>query len=540
MLQSRKIVKFDDEINSKLLKGINTLANAVKCTMGPRGKNVLIERPNQHPIITKDGVTVAKSINLSDQFENLGVQVIKEASSRTADEAGDGTTTSMVLAQALYTEGLKLLSAGHDAADIRAGINTGVTRVLDELRSNTKEIDSDEELYQVALISANGEHEIADLISTAVRKVGRDGTVTVEEAKGFKSSLQVVDGVKVERGFLSPYFISDSDKMHCELENCLILLCNKKFDSLKDLVRPLEFAIESGKPILVVANEIDGDAMQGLVVNRVKGSLKVCAIKSPGFGQARHEMLEDLAVLTGGRVYGEGDDFSAFEYEHFGNCKKVTVKRTSSLFVSNHQNSDALKERIENIRAQLVTEDIDEEDRAVLTYRLNQLSGGIAVLRVGAASEAEMIERKDRVDDALHATKAALEEGVLPGGGVALVRASNVLSTLKKENADQSSDYLTGINIVQNACLEPVRQIVRNTGKSPDVVTQNILETYRDNHNYGYDARNEKFGDMIELGILDPLKVVRCALENAASVASMLLSVGCGMIEDFSDKNESL
>lgn len=540
MFQSRKIVKFDEEINGKLLKGINTLANAVKCTMGPRGKNVLIERPGQHPIITKDGVTVAKSINLTDQFENLGVQVIKDASSRTAEEAGDGTTTSMVLAQALYSEGLKLLSAGHDAADLRAGIEEGVTAILKELRISAQAVNSDEELYQVALISANGEHETADLISRAVKQVGRDGTVTVEEAKGFKSSLQVVDGVKIDRGYLSPYFISDSDKMHCELENCLILLCNKRFDTLKDLVRPLELAIESGHPILIVANELEGDAMQGLVLNRVKGSLKVCAIKSPGFGQARHEMLEDLAVLTGGRVLGEGDDFSSFTYEDFGKCKRVTVKRTNTLFVTGQNNSDALNERIEKIREQLGSEDIDDEDTAVLNYRLNQLAGGIAVLRVGAASEAEMIERKDRVDDALHATKAALEEGVLPGGGVALVRASNIISPLMKMNSDKPADFLTGLSIVQSACQAPMRQIVKNTGRSPDVVVQRILETYNENNNYGYDARNEVYGDMIDLGILDPLKVVRCALENASSVASMLLSVGCGMIEDFSDKNESV
>jgi chaperonin GroEL len=540
MFQSRKIVKFDEEINGKLLKGINTLANAVKCTMGPRGKNVLIERPNQHPIITKDGVTVAKSINLTDQFENLGVQVIKDASSRTAEEAGDGTTTSMVLAQALYSEGLKLLSAGHDAADLRAGIEEGVTAILKELRISAQAVNSDEELYQVALISANGEHETADLISRAVKQVGRDGTVTVEEAKGFKSSLQVVDGVKIDRGYLSPYFISDSDKMHCELENCLILICNKRFDTLKDLVRPLELAIESGHPILIVANELEGDAMQGLVLNRVKGSLKVCAIKSPGFGQARHEMLEDLAVLTGGRVLGEGDDFSSFTYEDFGKCKRVRVKRTNTLFVTGQNNSDDLNERIEKIREQLGSEDIDDEDTAVLNYRLNQLAGGIAVLRVGAASEAEMIERKDRVDDALHATKAALEEGVLPGGGVALVRASNIISPLMKMNSDKPADFLTGLSIVQSACQAPMRQIVKNTGRSPDVVVQRILETYNENNNYGYDARNEVYGDMIDLGILDPLKVVRCALENASSVASMLLSVGCGMIEDFSDKNESV
>lgn len=540
MFQSRKIVKFDEEINGKLLKGINTLANAVKCTMGPRGKNVLIERPGQHPIITKDGVTVAKSINLTDQFENLGVQVIKDASARTAEEAGDGTTTSMVLAQSLYSEGLKLLSAGHDAADLRAGIEAGVEAVLKELRLSAQAINSDEELYQVALISANGEHETADLISRAVKQVGRDGTVTVEEAKGFKSSLQVVDGVKIDRGYLSPYFISDSDKMHCELENCLVLLCNKRFDTLKDLVRPLELAIESGHPILIVANELEGDAMQGLVLNRVKGSLKVCAIKSPGFGQARHEMLEDLAVLTGGRVLGEGDDFSSFVYEDFGKCKRVTVKRTNTLFVTGKNNSEELNERIEKIREQITSEDIDDEDQVVLNYRLNQLAGGIAVLRVGAASEAEMIERKDRVDDALHATKAALEEGVLPGGGVALVRASNIISPLMKMHSDKPADFLTGLSIVQTSCQAPMRQIVKNTGRSPDVVVQRILETYNENNNYGYDARNEVYGDMIDLGILDPLKVVRCALENASSVASMLLSVGCGMIEDFSDKNESV
>jgi len=533
---SRKIVKFDLDLTERLIEGVNIIANAVKTTMGPKGRNVLIERPGQHPIVTKDGVTVAKSVNLSDQFKDLGVQIIKDASSRTAEEAGDGTTTSMVLAQTLYTEGLRMIAAGHDQTEIRNGMLKGSEIILGELKKLSKQINSKEELLQVALVSANGEQEIAELISNAIDQIGVDGVVTVEEAKGFKSSLSVVEGFSIDRGFLSPYFITDSDKMLSSFEKCLILICNKKFDSLKDIIKPLEIAAESGRPLLIIANDIEGDAMQGLVLNHVKGALKNCAIKSPGFGQARHEMLEDIAVLTNGKVFGEGDSFDNFSYEDFGQCKKVIVKRTSTLLVTGEEDSEAVKNRVQSIREQLDSEEIDEQDREVLSYRLKKLIGGVALLRVGASTEAEMIERKDRVDDALHATRAALEEGVLPGGGVALVRASKAITEFNSINSNQSfkSDYLIGLRIVESACKMPLQQIVKNTGRSSDLVLQKVLEGSK---TFGYDARNEKYGDMIDLGILDPHKVVRCAVENAMSVASMLLSVGCAMIEDFDGKN---
>lgn len=532
---SRKIVKFDLDLTEKLIAGVNVIANAVKTTMGPKGRNVLIERPGQHPIVTKDGVTVAKSVNLSDQFKDLGVQIIKDASSRTAEEAGDGTTTSMVLAQTLYTEGLRMIAAGHDQTEIRNGMLKGSELVLDELKKLSKQIKSKEELMQVALVSANGEKEIAELISDAIDQIGIDGVVTVEEAKGFKSSLNVVEGFSIDRGFLSPYFITDSDKMIASFEKCLILICNKKFDSLKDVIKPLEVAAETGRPLLIIANDVEGDAMQGLVLNHVKGALKNCAIKSPGFGQARHEMLEDIAILTGGKVFGEGDSFDNFTYEDFGQCKKVVVKRTSTLLVTGDESSEAITNRVNTIKEQLSSEDLDDQDYEVLNYRLKKLIGGVAVLRVGASTEAEMIERKDRVDDALHATRAALEEGVLPGGGVALVRASKSISEFNAiKNQSFKSDYLIGLRIVETACKMPLQQIVKNTGRSSDLVLQKVLEG---SNTFGYDARNEKYGDMIDLGILDPHKVVRCAVENAMSVSSMLLSVGCAMIEDFDGKN---
>ena len=529
MYEIKRAVKLDSNLHEKLLAGISILTAAVKMTMGPRGKNVLIERPGQHPIVTKDGVTVAKAINLKDQLQNLGVQVIKEAAARTADEAGDGTTTATVLAHAVFAEGLKMIAAGHDTVNVRHGMTQGVKHVLNELKAMRKVLDSDEELYQVALVSANGEIDTAKLISDAVKQVGREGTVTVEDAKGYSSSLTFVEGIKIDRGFLSPYFVTNQDKMISLLDDCLVLLCNRKLDSLKSLMKPLELVLESDKGVLIVGNEIEGDAMQGIVLNKVKGGLKVCAVKSPGFGQERVEMMNDLSIITGGRVINEADDLSEFTFEDFGQCKRIIVKRTSTLFIGNGKNDDAIEKRIINLRERLQEHDLEADEAKVIKYRLNQLSGGIAVLKVGASTEAELVERKDRVDDALNATKAALDEGILPGGGVALVRAAQKLLECKGEVSD---DVYAGMRIIKLACEEPLRQIVTNAGKSPDLILEKV-KSY--DTNIGYDARLEKFGDMIELGILDPHKVVRCALENAASTASMLLSVGAAMIEENDD-----
>ena len=521
----RRIVKFDVHLREELLKGINVLADAVRITMGPKGKNVLIERPGMHPAVTKDGVTVAQSINLSQQFQNMGVQILKEAAARTADEAGDGTTTATVLAQSIFSEGLKMISAGHDSVELRHGIDLAVKHVLENLNNMVKTLDTPDELYQVSLISANGEEEISRLISNAVEKVGKEGTVTVENAKGFNSSLSFVEGIKVDRGFLSPYFVTNQDKMHALLENCIVLLCDRELETLKDVMKPLELALESGKPVLIVANDISNDVMQGLVLNKLKGALKVCGIKSPGFGQERHEMMEDLSVITGGKVVSTQEDFDAFSFSDFGTCKRVIVKRAATLFVGTGKQDAMIKERVTAILDRLSCEDADPQEAEFLSYRIRRLTGGIAVLKVGASTEAELIERKDRVDDALNATKAALDEGILPGGGVALVRAAATLD--KIYTADDSTD--AGIRIVKNACEAPLRQIVSNAGKSEDLILERVKEL---SGTHGYNARTEKFGDMMDLGILDPHKVVRCAIENAASTASMLLSAGAAMVEE--------
>ena len=523
--QVKRVVKFDETLREELLKGIEVLTNAVKVTMGPKGKNVLIERRNEHPIVTKDGVTVAKSINLSQQFQNMGVQIIKEAAARTADDAGDGTTTSTVLAHAMFSEGLKMIAAGHDPVEIREGMSDGLDYVLKYLSDNAKALDNNDELYQVSLISANGEESIAKLISDAVAKVGKEGTVTVESAKGFDSCLAFVEGIKVDRGFLSPYFVTDQDKMHSVLDDCIVLLCEKELINLKDVMKPLEYALESGKPILVVANEISNDVMQGLVLNRVKGSLKVCAIKSPGFGQERTEMMEDLAIITGGRVFTEADDFKDFTPDDFGVCKRVIVKRALTLFVGNGKQDAKIEERVNSLYDRLKEYDVDDQEKNFIEYRIRRLVGGIAVLKIGASTEAELIERKDRVDDALNATKAALDEGILPGGGIALVRAVSDIENLF--SSDES--YNAGLKIIKKACHAPMRQIVQNSGKSPDLIFEQVKSK---EGNQGYDARQSRFGDMLELGILDPHKVVRCAIENATSVASMLLSAGAAMIEE--------
>jgi chaperonin GroEL len=519
---SNKIVKFDHEVRENIRLGIEILSKAVKTTMGPRGKTVLIERPGLHPIVTKDGVTVAKSINLANPFQNLGLQIVKEAASRSAEEAGDGTTTATVLTQALYESGLRYISAGIDSVILRNGLEKASEDLLAELSKLSRKIDNDEDLLNIALVSCNNEKETAKLIFRAIKSVGSEGSIIVEEAKGYRSDLKIVEGFQVDRGYMSPYFVTDEDKNQAILEKCHVLILNKKIENIKEVVKPLEASLESGKPILLIANEIDNEALQGLVLNKLKGNLKVCAIKSPGFGDARHDLLGDIATITGAEVIDHSHDIDNFDSEWLGECKKIIVDRTGSLFIADNEN---IKEKIDN-RIQVIKDTLDDpgletKQREYLNYRLQRLKGGVAILRVGAATEAEMIERRDRVDDALHATRAALEEGIIPGGGVSLIIAS--------ENLSNSSDN-PAYAIIKNACQSPLKQIVRNTGKSPELVVEKIKENT--DADFGYDARKGIYGNMYELGVIDPHKVVRCAIQNACSAASLLLTSDCAIVEE--------
>jgi chaperonin GroEL len=529
-MEIKRKVFFDDQFKIGIKKGVDILANAVKVTMGPKGKLVLIQRENMHPIVTKDGVTVAQSINLEDELQNLGVKVIKEAANRTAEEAGDGTTTSTVLAQSIYNEGQKMLSAGYQYDSLKLGIDKSLSLIKDALMKMKKDITNNEELNQVAMISANGEEEISNLIVKAIKSAGENGNVIVEEAKGFKSELHVVDGFKLDRGYLSPYFVTDKNKMTCEFTKPLIVLADCEFNAIKDLMKPLEMALESSRPILVIANDIQGDALQGLVLNRVKGSLRVSAIKSPGFGVARHDMLLDLQAVVGGKVLTQSFDMTDFQFEDFGTCEKIIINRTTSMVISKETKDikPAVKNRITAIKERLEEHYLLESaEHEVLNYRLSQLSGGISILRVGAATESELIERYDRVDDALNATKAAIQEGILPGGGVALVKC---IASLKKEILKETDpDIIAGMQIMCRSITSPFKQIIMNGNASAEgILTQ--LENKED-RNTGYDSRKKIFGNMYELGIVDPHKVVRCAIENATSAASMLLNAGCCMID---------
>jgi len=524
-MEIKREIYSGQELDLKLQKGINKLASAVKVTMGPKGKLVLINRPGSHPIVTKDGVTVAQSINLIDEVENLGAQIIKESASRTAEEAGDGTTTATVLAQYIYNEGLKYKTAGFDVALLKEGIEYARDQVINNIKSQAAEVGSQEDLLKVATISANGEEEIAKLIVSAIEAAGPDGHVIVEEAKGFSSSLTVVDGFQMERGFLSPYFVTDKNKMVTEFKKPLILMADRSFTSIRELMKPLEIALEMGRPIVVIANEIEGDAMQGLVLNRTKGSLQVAAIKSPGFGGTRHDMLLDLESIIGGKVIDSGFDMTSFEMEMFGTCKKIVIQKSKTLIVNDDKKTEAAKDRMVTIKERLDYPGLTNEERAVLRYRLQQLSGGIAILRVGAATESELIERYDRVDDALHATRAAIEEGVLPGGGIALYASSAGIKDITKDELEE--DFKTGYQLLKNACAEPFKQILTNAGLNHT----KIMSSIRSENATGYDVRNKKFGDMFELGVLDPAKVSRCALENAVSAATMLLLADCSLIE---------
>tara|TARA_B100000214_G_scaffold73151_1_gene49084 strand:- start:6040 stop:7569 length:1530 start_codon:yes stop_codon:yes gene_type:complete len=509
-----------------MLRGVDTLANAVKVTMGPKGKNVIIENPGTYPTLTKDGVTVARSVNLSDKFANLGVQIIKEAASRTADSAGDGTTTATVLTQAIVSEGIKMISAGHSVDRIKEGIYAASNEVVRQVRESSISVTNDQEIVQVGTISANGESKIGELIAEAMNAVGKDGVVTVEEAKGFETTLSVVEGVRLNRGYLSPYFINNENAATVELEDPVILVSNRKISSMKELLPVLEKVVSASKSILIIADEIENEAMQGLVVNSTRGTLKVCAVKAPGMGEHRHSFLDDLAVLLGTKIVTQVDTdiMESIDVSDLGSCKKVVVTRNTTTLVDCLGDRQKIEGRIEDLKNEQHRPGIADVDRSILSSRLAKLSSGIALLRVGGATEMEMSERKDRVDDALSATQAAVEEGIVPGGGVALVRAS--------QSIDVSSfpeEIQPGVKIIKEACKAPLTQIVKNTGGSAEVVIDRVLMT---ENNVGFDAKVGKYSDMFEVGIIDPAKVVRCALENAASSAAMLLSVGCAMVEE--------
>jgi len=521
-----KDIKFDIDARDGLKRGVDALANAVKVTLGPKGRNVIISKSFGAPTITKDGVTVAKEIELADALENMGAQMVKEVASKTNDLAGDGTTTATVLAQAIVKEGLKNVAAGANPMDLKRGIDKAVEALVEDLAKQTKKVgDSSEKIKQVAAISSNNDETIGDLIAQAFGKVGKEGVITVEEAKGTDTYVDVVEGMQFDRGYLSPYFVTDSEKMTADLENPYILLYDKKISSMKDLLPVLEPVAQSGKPLLIIAEDVDGEALATLVVNKLRGSLKIAAVKAPGFGDRRKAMLEDIAILTGGTVIAEERGFTMENatLDMLGTCEKITIDKDNTTIVNGSGTPKTIKTRVNQIKSQIesTTSDYDKEK---LQERLAKLAGGVAVLYVGAASEVEMKEKKDRVDDALHATRAAVEEGIVAGGGVALVRAKSVLDKIKTENADEE----TGVQIVARAIESPLRTIVENAGGEGSVVVAKVLEGKGD---FGYDAKSETYVEMIKAGIIDPKKVTRIALENAASVAGMILTTECALTD---------
>ncbi|MDF4203766.1 chaperonin GroEL [Maribacter sp. SA7] len=521
-----KDIKFDIDARDGLKRGVDALANAVKVTLGPKGRNVIISKSFGAPQVTKDGVTVAKEIELENPLENMGAQMVKEVASKTNDLAGDGTTTATVLAQAIVKEGLKNVAAGANPMDLKRGIDKAVEAIVADLAKQAKKVgDSSEKIKQVASISANNDETIGDLIAQAFGKVGKEGVITVEEAKGTDTYVDVVEGMQFDRGYLSPYFVTDSEKMVSELESPYILLFDKKISSMKDLLPVLEPVAQSGKPLLIIAEDVDGEALATLVVNKLRGSLKIAAVKAPGFGDRRKAMLEDIAILTGGTVISEERGFSLDNttLDMLGTCEKVQIDKDNTTVVNGGGVAKDIKTRVNQIKSQIETTTSDY-DKEKLQERLAKLAGGVAVLYVGAASEVEMKEKKDRVDDALHATRAAVEEGIVAGGGVALVRAKSVLAKVTTENEDEG----TGLQIVARAIEAPLRTIVSNAGGEGSVVIAKILEGKGD---YGYDAKSEKYVEMMKAGIIDPKKVTRVALENAASVAGMILTTECALTD---------
>jgi chaperonin GroEL len=516
---SAKDVKFGTDSRDRMLRGVNTLANAVKVTLGPKGRNVVIEKSYGAPRITKDGVTVAKEIELADPFENMGAQLVKDVASRTNDEAGDGTTTATVLAQAIVKEGMKSVAAGMNPMDLKRGIDKAVAAVIAEVKTMSRPVGDTTEIAKVGTISANGEAAIGQQIADAMAKVGNEGVITVEENKGLETETEVVEGMQFDRGYLSPYFVTDPAKMTANLEDCVILLHEKKLTSLAPMVPLLEAVMQAGKQLLVIAEDIDGEALATLVVNNLRGSLKVVGVKAPGFGDRRKAMLQDLAVLTGGHVITDelGIKLESVTMDMLGDAKKITITKDTTTIIDGAGDKAAIAARVTQIRAQ-IEETTSDYDKEKLQERLAKLAGGVAVIKVGGATEIEVKERKDRVDDALNATRAAVEEGVVPGGGVALVHAGKVLEGLKGDNADQAA----GIAIIRKALQAPLRQIAENAGVDGSVVAGKIIENA--SKTFGYDAQSEQYGDMLKAGVIDPTKVVRIALEYAASVAGLLIT----------------
>jgi chaperonin GroEL len=520
-----KDVRFGDEVRQKMTNGVNILANAVKVTLGPKGRNVVLERSYGAPTITKDGVSVAKEIELKDKFENMGAQMVKEVASKTSDIAGDGTTTATVLAQAIIREGMKSVAAGMNPMDLKRGIDKAVAAAIENLKAQSKPCTTSKEIAQVGSISANSDETIGKIIADAMDKVGKEGVITVEDGSGLESELDVVEGMQFDRGYLSPYFINNQERQIALMDNPLVLLHDKKISNIRDLLPTLEQVAKSGRPLLIIAEDIDGEALATLVVNNIRGILKTTAVKAPGFGDRRKAMLEDIALLTGGTVIAEevGLKLETVTLEMLGQAKRIEVGKENTIIIDGAGDEKAIKGRIATIKAQ-IEESTSDYDKEKLQERVAKLAGGVAVIKVGATTEIEMKEKKARVEDALHATRAAVEEGIVAGGGVALIRARDAIAKVKGDNLDQEA----GIKIVLRAVEEPLRQIVQNAGVEPSVVVNNVAAG---KGNYGYNAANETYGDMIEMGILDPTKVTRSALQNAASVAGLMLTTDCMIAE---------
>ena len=525
-----KEIKFDIKAREELKKGVDALSNAVKVTLGPKGRNVIIEKKFGAPHITKDGVTVAKEVELEDQFQNMGAQLVKEVASKTGDDAGDGTTTATVLAQAIVNTGLKNVAAGANPIDIKRGIDKAVAKVVEAIKAQAEEVGDDfEKIENVARISANNDSEIGQLIAEAMKKVKKEGVITVEEAKGTDTSVEVVEGMQFDRGYISPYFVTNSERMECEMDHPYILLYDKKISSLKDMLPILEATAQSGRPLLIIAEDVDSEALATLVVNRLRGSLKVCAVKAPGFGDRRKEMLQDIAILTQGVVISEekGLKLESATIDLLGSAEKVTVNKENTTIVNGAGEKECIAERVAQIKAQIETTK-SSYDKEKLQERLAKLAGGVAVLYIGAPSEVEMKEKKDRVDDALSATRAAVAEGIVPGGGVAYIRAIKSLEGLKGDNEDET----TGIEIIRRAIEEPLRQIVANAGLEGAVIVQKVKDGEGD---FGYNARTDQYENLFKSGVIDPAKVTRVALENAASIAGMFLTTECVIAEKKED-----
>ncbi|UPK11207.1 chaperonin GroEL [Bradyrhizobium sp. 155] len=531
---SAKEVRFSSDAREKMLRGVDVLANAVKVTLGPKGRNVVLEKSFGAPRITKDGVTVAKEIELEDKFENMGAQMVREVASKTSDQAGDGTTTATVLAQAVVREGAKAVAAGMNPMDLKRGIDLAVDRIVEELQKNAKKLTSNDEIAQVATISANGDREIGQFLADAMKKVGNDGVITVEEAKSLETELEVVEGMQFDRGYISPYFVTNTEKMRVELDDPYILVHEKKLSTLQPMLPLLEAVVQSGKPLLIIAEDVEGEALATLVVNKLRAGLRIAAVKAPGFGDRRKAMLQDIAILTGGNFISEdlGTKLEKVQLNMLGRAKKVTIDKDNTTIVSGSGKQSEIEARVRQIRTE-IEDTTSDYDREKLQERLAKLAGGVAVIRVGGATEVEVKERKDRVDDAMHATRAAVEEGILPGGGVALLRAAAALEKLKAANDDQRH----GIEIVKRAVAWPARQIAENAGEEASLIIGQVLENK--DYAWGFDAQTGEYGNLFAKGIIDPTKVVRSALQDAASIAALLITTEAMVAEAPKKSNEA-